>query len=240
MITASDTKGLQQPNVSDGQRFTLFPELPTELRLKIWRLSLTPRVVELHSRRAHYAMSDNAKWHSSCGNPAALSVCWESRDEAWSFYSVALPIGDDDRLERVLYINPACDTVVVLGDLDYRRLLDLFVTIATLDPTRVGLRRLGLSIACWAHGFAGATLRIWARSLFSELKQFYMVMYTERVPPAKFRYGECFLEECQGMDPFMRASIGRSGDGGGGDSLMIVGRTEMRVMNLSFISGPVM
>ncbi|KAM7200385.1 hypothetical protein V8F20_005362 [Naviculisporaceae sp. PSN 640] len=103
--------------------FHLFPLLPAELRLKIWHFSflLSPRTIELHARRTHYA-ADNEnhysgigafgnfsgasrergggggergpppKWQSQSRNPAAMSVSAEARFAALEFYRVRLPL----------------------------------------------------------------------------------------------------------------------------------------------------
>ncbi|KAF8847471.1 hypothetical protein BDZ45DRAFT_326130 [Acephala macrosclerotiorum] len=50
--------GFSSPNNREGERFTMFPELPTELRLKIWRHALpAPSVLRL---TAHILVSDPA------------------------------------------------------------------------------------------------------------------------------------------------------------------------------------
>lgn len=233
-ISSEDTPAAAGARGQPG-RFTLFPQLPAELRLKVWQQSFNPRTVELHSRRTHYAQTHTPRWHSSCGNPAALAVCAESRAEALPFYSVPLPIGDNGRL---LYLNPAVDTVVILGELDFRRLAALFGTASALDPTRRGLQRVGLSVTCWRHEFAGATLRIWAKTLFSQLEQFILVMYTEQLPPPGFSGGECVLEDCQGMDHFLRFVMGQGREFKSDGAWMVVGKMEMHISELRFVSGP--
>ncbi|KAH8652304.1 hypothetical protein BX600DRAFT_441194 [Xylariales sp. PMI_506] len=217
-----------------GGAFHLFPQLPPELRIKIWQHSFEPRVLEVHSRRTHYAEMQSPRWHSSCGNPAALSVDVEARTEALLHYQVALPLGGEG--ERLLYLDLESDTLVILGELDYRRLSALFSGVAALDPSGRGLRRVGLSVACWAHEFAGATLSIWAKTLFRQLEQFVLLMYTERLPPPSFYGGECVLESAEGTKVYMRFVMGRGHEFKTGKSWMVVGKKEMRVMNLEFVS----
>lgn len=232
---AFSSTGPAVSRASPPHEFTRFPDLPAELRIRIWRFSFAPRVLELHSRRSHYARAEVGQWQSSCGNPVGFSVCAESRAEARSFYPIALPVyGGDD---RVLYLNPATDTLVVLGELEYPRLSRLFATIQSQDPTEQGLQRIGLSVACWAHEFAGATLKIWARSLFKQLEQFILLMYMERLPPTDFRGGECVLEDCKGMESFMRY-VSDAREFRSGNNWMTVGKAELRVMNLHFVSNP--
>jgi hypothetical protein len=221
-----------------GGTFHLFPSLPTELRLKIWHHSFLarPRVVELHLWRYHYARVESDQWQSGSANPAALSASSESRREALRFYRVTVPLHGHDGA-RVLYINPAVDTVVVLGELQYRRLQNLFATVRSQDPDCKGLQRVGLSVACWAHDYAGATLRIWANTLFRFLDQFILLLYTERQPPGQFRGGECELVATEGesaLEPYVRDTR----EFRNGDKWLIVGNNEMSVMSLRFLPGP--
>jgi hypothetical protein len=73
-------------------RFHLFPTLPVEIRLKIWRLTLPPRVVEvqLHvpseSDPAISEMSLDLRPLAHPSLPVIFHVCQESRDEALSIY----------------------------------------------------------------------------------------------------------------------------------------------------------
>jgi hypothetical protein len=62
------------------QRFTLFTSLPPEIRLIIWRLSLSPRVVEILT-------SDICTgFYSQAALPVALHVCQESRQAVEALY----------------------------------------------------------------------------------------------------------------------------------------------------------
>ncbi|KAI0140401.1 hypothetical protein BJ166DRAFT_542959 [Pestalotiopsis sp. NC0098] len=209
--------------------FPLFPRLPAELRVQVWRCTFEPRVLELHHYGEpwnHFLMAE-ARWFSSCGNPAALSVCSESRREALAVYSVALPLGagprgggnfkynvrDDDgggefqtttRPGRRLYMNPAADALVLLGaDLAYGHLMRLFADVAALDPTGRGLKRLGLTITAWNRGWASAVRQSWCRAPFGDLDEFLVLIYGESRPPAMFRGGECALKRCAGMKLFL-------------------------------------
>ena len=72
--------------------FGLFPTLPVEIRLKIWRLTLPPRVVEvqLHvPNECDPAISDinlDLRPLARSSLPVIFHVCQESRDEALSIY----------------------------------------------------------------------------------------------------------------------------------------------------------
>ncbi|KAF8851885.1 hypothetical protein BDZ45DRAFT_678792 [Acephala macrosclerotiorum] len=62
------------------QRFTLFTNLPYELRFIIWRLSLSPRVVEIIESELRTG------FYSQAAPPTALHVCRESRQAVEALY----------------------------------------------------------------------------------------------------------------------------------------------------------
>jgi hypothetical protein len=75
--------------------FTLFPDLPSELRIKIWHHALSiPRIVEMDDTRYHGRSPPDggvaymaAHWHFRNQNPPPLlSTCSESRNEALNAY----------------------------------------------------------------------------------------------------------------------------------------------------------
>lgn len=216
--------------------FTLFPSLPTELRVKIWHATFEPRILELHSGRNHYQLPDDALWCSDCGNPVTLSICQESRVEALFFYAVALPLGDrnGDLTHRIIYFNPAIDTIALLGYTGYNRLRNMFEMVDSLDPDRMGLQRIALSISGWRHDYAGQMLRLWSKGLFRNLERFMLLMYTEDRPPASFHGGECAVEECVGVDSLLIMTMGQRAKLKDGDKWIVVGKTEMRIMYLNF------
>ncbi|KAH7243806.1 hypothetical protein B0J15DRAFT_501153 [Fusarium solani] len=212
--------------------FHVFPHLPFELRLKIWRYSFTPRV---------------PKWQSGCNNPAVLSVNSEARSAALDCYPVNLPLatfapyehaGDSiNDLNRVLYINPAVDTVVVLGDLDYLRMSRLLSDLSLRDPKGKGLQRLAVSASWTYHQGAGDTIRMLVQHMFPELIEMTVFMYAERVPPADWAGGVCSLEDCSGTDYYKRYAMGRGQQMKDGDKWMVIGKKELRVMELTFRHG---
>ena len=71
-IPASSAVGLKS--------FTLFSALPAELRIIIWRLSPSPRVVEL------LQSTYNTGFYSKAPFPAALMTCQESREAVLPLY----------------------------------------------------------------------------------------------------------------------------------------------------------
>jgi hypothetical protein len=246
---------------SDSTQFHLFGLLPAELRLKVWHLSFEPRIVELHSRRAHYADDFKhggvAQWQSGCTNPAALSVSVEARAAALEHYCAKLPLAavapceragnSTVDLHRVLYVCPAVDTVVVLGDADFDRLAALLSDLRFRERRAysggggggggVGLRRLAISARLTYHAGAGAMLRLYARTMFRDLDELVVFMFDERVPPVDWVGGVCALHDCSSTDYYKRYAMGRGQELRNGNAWMVIGKSEMRVMDLSFRPG---
>lgn len=76
--------------------FRYFPQLPTELRLKIWSHAITPRVLEIKYHPVKCAYT------SRTSQPALLHANHESREVALSIYTPCFPHS---------YINYALDTI---------------------------------------------------------------------------------------------------------------------------------
>ena len=83
-----------QPQSPPHTTFALFPDLPSELRLKIWRFSLQPRLIDVRLRPA---FRPNGKPLPSPEElalpppykaplPTAFRICRESRNEVKEFY----------------------------------------------------------------------------------------------------------------------------------------------------------
>lgn len=285
---------LPQPNPHQPlQQFHHFPLLPPELRLKIWSvfpphlcnflssfpaknphardLSFLPRTVELHTRRTHYAdwpehHGGAPRWKSSSRNPAALSVCIESRLAAQEFYTAALPLvaaapafsaaGEPERRRqgratdnssRVLYVNLEHDTVALLGDLHFERLnklLEWFREQEESDRRKKGhargLRRLAMSTAPWAHDVGAATLRAFSRTVFRDIDEFVLFMYAEATPPLQWGGGRCELEEISAAEDYYRRFVvgrGKQFVDPVNGGWMRVGRKEMRIADIRFEEG---
>ncbi|KAI6379815.1 hypothetical protein MCOR25_001948 [Pyricularia grisea] len=243
--------------------FHMFAKLPAELRLKVWQHSLEPRVVELHTRRGHYAddfrHGGHLKWHSRCTNPATLSVCVESREVALERYTVALPLavpprrhetpqdsfripqawipGDSvDSHRHVLYLDPARDTVALLGGLDLKLLKELLDCIRHEDPR--GLKRLGMSASCFVHRGGVSCLAMYAVTVFRHLHELVLFMYSENTPPEDWPGGCCSLEDCSDKDFFRAWEMGAGNQLKGPDNRWVAvgskGR-EIRIMDLMFL-----
>ncbi|KAF5562231.1 radical s-adenosyl methionine domain-containing protein [Fusarium phyllophilum] len=115
------------------------------------------------------------------------------------YYRVKLPLatitpyehaGDDiNDPNRVLYINPAVDTVAVLGDLDYSRISQLLKGLRVSDPEGNGLQKFAVSASWTYHQGAGDTIRMLAKHMFPELEEMTVFMYDEKMPPSDWTGG---------------------------------------------------
>lgn len=92
--------------------FNLFPQLPVELRLRIWRHSLpVPRKVRVYPNANALATSHIAtSWASREVVPTVLHICRESRAEGLLHYQ--LTFGSNNQTPQV-YFNYAKDCLVL-------------------------------------------------------------------------------------------------------------------------------
>jgi hypothetical protein len=148
------------------RQFYLFPQLPTEIRLKIWPLTLCePRIVEI--RTSDYpanfeliSFSQNKRvsdinWVTKAPPPAALSVCRESRSEALKVYTLRIQLLANKLAGpgwcEVIYLNPEID--VVYANFKWEKLLKVFLNdVRVFDDARRGVWWLALSAKFfWMH-----------------------------------------------------------------------------------------
>lgn len=87
---------------NNTKMFTVFPNLPSELRIKIWQQACYPRTVTLTYT------SSTSSFTSSTPAPTLLSVSHESRHEALRIYT--LSFGTFSQPGRT-YFNPHLDTL---------------------------------------------------------------------------------------------------------------------------------
>jgi hypothetical protein len=102
-------------------KFTCFPKLPKELRLKTWKHAATiPRNIDLWvdpwviDRHGHYY------YMSTTLPPAVLSTCQESRQERLAIYKLAFGAESHVRRHRhssdpYIYINWSADTLCLMN-----------------------------------------------------------------------------------------------------------------------------
>ncbi|KUJ06946.1 uncharacterized protein LY89DRAFT_372847 [Mollisia scopiformis] len=96
--------------------FQRFSDLPTELRFKIWKLSLPgPRVLSVSDFRKGSAAMLHFREHDNKPNPAALTVCRESREIALRRYRLCFgtPNIYADLTSDILYFGSNWDCVNV-------------------------------------------------------------------------------------------------------------------------------
>ena len=112
--------------MTSTQSFTLFPYLPPELRLQIYRHACHPRVTTLT-----YLPSPHDTFHSPTPPPILLHISHESRTEGLRLY-LRCPLppsaggsedpereeGGEGREERYIYHHPAQDTLYVPRPVD--------------------------------------------------------------------------------------------------------------------------
>jgi hypothetical protein len=197
------------PRLEGEGEFPRFASLPAELRQRIWLFSFSPRAVEIHSCRPHYADAFRKangsvvpKWQSRCANPALLSVNVEARDVALRQYTIKLPlkqdvpyhaVGDGLDLDRVLYICPEEDTIAVLGEMDFHRMTLLLSDMRFRDPSGTGLRRLAISTRWISHPGAGRAVQLFVQGLCPDLDALVVFIYNDPAPPKTWNSGICRL-----------------------------------------------
>ncbi|KAK3377435.1 hypothetical protein B0H63DRAFT_477197 [Podospora didyma] len=254
-MSAEDQQGhdlqvTHRDDTKDMNTFHFFPFLPAELRLYIWHLSFLPRIVELHKRRTHYADDDRfPRWQSYSRNPAALAVNVEARAAALEFYTVSLPLaaplarhqtvelpGQLHLSGRRLYLNLVHDTVIVLGSVHFSRLTRLLGWFRAEDRSGTGLRRLAMSVASWAHEAGAATLKLFARTGFTDVEEFVLLMYNDLGPPADWTGGRVVFKPCRDTDYHRRFVMGKGKQFREGDGWMVVGKQPLKVVDVNFLN----
>ncbi|KFZ00824.1 hypothetical protein V500_00943 [Pseudogymnoascus sp. VKM F-4518 (FW-2643)] len=105
---------------------TTFNDLPYELRVRIWQLTVEPRRVEVrvvhygHPKRANDRRQAGDLW-STTPVPAPLQVCYEARNMGLYkqfFYELS---EDNDSERRHVWVNPDIDLVDIGWVLEFRR-----------------------------------------------------------------------------------------------------------------------
>ncbi|KAK1637917.1 hypothetical protein BDP81DRAFT_393590 [Colletotrichum phormii] len=134
--TTTSTTASPKPNSIHSSSYAVFhrfPDLPYELRRKIWRMHLErPRIVVIRgvpdgsgiqaSGNDLGNMACNANWYCENRSPALFRVCDESRREATSFFRIQLPMRssapDSHRFPDLKQRNPAWDRIYINPDWD--------------------------------------------------------------------------------------------------------------------------
>jgi hypothetical protein len=129
-------------------RFTKFPELPAELRIKIWAYaSRTPRLLELQ-----YCIVDR-KFFSFQNLPPILHTSRESRAVGLSYYHLSF---GTDKHPPGTYFNPA-DDMVYFGSEQYDDEIDYMIRhfdkqSGSLDP-QDRIQNLALAEYLWQRDY---------------------------------------------------------------------------------------
>jgi hypothetical protein len=111
--------GIEKSPEPSPDIFTLFPLLPSELRLKIWQvIANTPRFVELTCTPTSSHLPEG-KWFSHSKSPVIFRISPESRGIALSLYSTLTfsPSQMGIPCSTPLRINFSADTLWLCGDL---------------------------------------------------------------------------------------------------------------------------
>ncbi|KAK4466777.1 hypothetical protein QBC42DRAFT_292942 [Cladorrhinum samala] len=79
------------------ERFELFPKLPAEIRIKIWKATIGPRKVFCGLYTSEENLKNDARqlftWFIATGNPPAMDSCIEARTELLPYYNSYLELG---------------------------------------------------------------------------------------------------------------------------------------------------
>lgn len=118
---------LASPSPPSSATFTLFPDLPLELRLKVWESLLLPRIVIA----ACFDAADEAPKRAQLARranlppvPVLLHVCHETRQVALKHYELAFSWRIPGMLARPrsspprVWFDFSCDTLLLLGELE--------------------------------------------------------------------------------------------------------------------------
>jgi hypothetical protein len=97
------------------QEFTLFPQLPTELRIKIWKMSILPRIVLRHQRDTQ-TNHRSAVLFTPC-IPPLLQASQEARQIGLENYQVVNARrwnldGNTNKRLGPIYFHPELDTLL--------------------------------------------------------------------------------------------------------------------------------
>jgi len=98
----------ESKKITKMEKFTLFPNLPFELRSKVWRSTLRPRNVGIKIRFKDAGFGGWMARESSPPPPMALQICRESREEALRHYILSFGTA---RHPPTIYFNYHIDSL---------------------------------------------------------------------------------------------------------------------------------
>ncbi|PVH80009.1 hypothetical protein DL98DRAFT_629792 [Cadophora sp. DSE1049] len=148
--------------------FTLFPNLPLELRRKVWKMTFdTTHHVHLHCRRFYrhkIASSYHGPWERPGSLPTALHVCHESRVEALMHHQIVL----HDQYNTTAGTQKRGDVYFWNTDMETRFVPKTFWYNSGRDSTYI-------NVAGWVCRKADCEcleIRLWSRSAVSDVQWF--------------------------------------------------------------------
>lgn len=150
---SSSGNAVSTRDVNQLDSFTVFPNLPTEMRIKIWRSTFNPRHLKLdlshHFSESSVSPNDVAMKEDPQDPPATLFVNRESREQTLKYYFIVwrtdAVLPTKPYTEKPFCIYPAIDTVVSRHRLTF---LQPNSNIATVHILRMGPSRYrGLYVA---------------------------------------------------------------------------------------------
>ncbi|PMD23861.1 hypothetical protein NA56DRAFT_657100 [Hyaloscypha hepaticicola] len=145
-------------------KFTLFSELPSELRIKIWTfVCFQPRNVDIFTenlgtiRVSVDTQFETYRFYSHfCSHPSLLHACQEAREEGLKYYKLEYGTSHHFSLINIstpprIYVNFACDRLCLLnGDSLKSDLEDRFEQFVGI-VRKHGARSLAINIARDQH-----------------------------------------------------------------------------------------
>ncbi|TVY88858.1 hypothetical protein LAWI1_G007633 [Lachnellula willkommii] len=178
-------------------RFTKFPDLPPELRLKIWKAALEPRVHELHPCTKLYNQRMTFRSNAS-QTPPVFHACREARYVALKHYQLMKfdPVPGTRSGKGILrfYFSPKLDTLLL------NSLMGLFMMFILLEEhtntNYVGTMKGWETVAFDAEraqlitllsGIPGHNIQPRIKAVFPQLKQLVIAFDYKKNGKTRFR-----------------------------------------------------
>jgi hypothetical protein len=164
------------------KKFTLFPKLPKEIRLKVWQFAARePRIVEVCQRQDpqyvtqgnddnDYESSNSAPFYSPTALPI-LQATHEARVIALEHYILSFPNGEQP---AQIYFNPAVD-LLYFPAWCFQYNVTHFETV-TLPEIKDTIRRIAIDNLIWYSGWEDGTINNQIHiDVFKNLEEFLLV-----------------------------------------------------------------
>ncbi|KAH8601883.1 hypothetical protein B0O99DRAFT_202414 [Bisporella sp. PMI_857] len=172
------------------KEFTVFLELPLELRQKIWQSALHPRVLPIFIKnqlrlQSYWDRSNHRQsttlWRMYCNPPALLFCCVESRIEALRMYTLCFA----EQFGSPIYFSPHNDILLFMSSAP--AMTAFFGMYTTVGADKLD-RSLVRNVACLGGVRASESMEKWfserecavAKSILSNLDLFMLVSLGEK------------------------------------------------------------